>query len=188
MRSTACAPHVHRIHTARTPHAHRTYQVSLAQLDHAIGRAEARGRLACVKYYAPWCQSCFTIKPLYERTAGARLGSHPPGPSTSAKPEQDPMSLCTACPCALHVHVHCMCTACACMCMWHVHCMHVHVHEHCTTTLALSCTLTLDPNPEQVRRVLRPGGVLVFDTINRSYQSYLLTIVLAQELHLLWLY
>ena len=89
---------------------------------------------------------------------------------------------------AREAHVHCMCTACACMCMWHVHCMHVHVHEHCTTTLALSCTLTLDPNPEQVRRVLRPGGVLVFDTINRSYQSYLLTIVLAQELHLLWLY
>ena len=28
--------------------------------------------------------------------------------------------------------------------------------------------------------VLRPGGVLVFDTINRSYKSYLLTIVLAQ--------
>jgi len=47
---------------------------------------------------------------------------------------------------------------------------------------------TLDPDPEQVRRVLRPGGVLVFDTINRSYQSYLLTIVLAQELHLQWLY
>ena len=36
--------------------------------------------------------------------------------------------------------------------------------------------------------MLRPGGVLVFDTINRSYQSYLLTIVLAQELHLLWPY
>ena len=35
--------------------------------------------------------------------------------------------------------------------------------------------------PDQVRRVLRPGGVLVFDTINRTYQSYLLTIVLAQE-------
>mmetsp|Transcript_22089 Transcript_22089/g.56223 ORF Transcript_22089/g.56223 Transcript_22089/m.56223 type:complete len:171 (+) Transcript_22089:3-515(+) len=34
---------------------------------------------------------------------------------------------------------------------------------------------------QQVRRVLRPGGVLVFDTINRSYKSYLLTIVLAQE-------
>ena len=102
---TAYTPHVHRMHTARTPHAHGTYQVSLAQLDQAIGRAEERGRLACVKYYAPWCQSCFTIKPLYERTAGARLGSHPPGPSTSAKPEQDPMSLCTACACALHVHV-----------------------------------------------------------------------------------
>ena len=49
-------------------------------------------------------------------------------------------------------------------------------------------TPTLDPDPKQVRRVLRPGGVLVFDTINRSYQSYLLTIVLAQELHALWLY
>ena len=35
-------------------------------------------------------------------------------------------------------------------------------------------------DPGQVQRVLRPGGVLVFDTINRSYQSYLLTIVLAQ--------
>ena len=90
-------------------------------------------------------------------------------------------------------HVHYTCTAGAGgACAAHVHCMHVHVHVHvhvhCTTTLALSCTLTLDPNPEQVRRVLRPGGVLVFDTINRSYQSYLLTIVLAQELHALWLY
>ena len=91
---TACALHVHRMRTARTPHAlhaHRMYQVSLAQLDEAIGRAEARGRLACVKYYAPWCQSCFAIKPLYERTAGARLGSHR-------------MSQTRASP-----HVHCMC-------------------------------------------------------------------------------
>ena len=86
-------------------------------------------------------------------------------------------------------HVHYTCTAGAGgACALHVHCMHVHVHVHCTTTLTLPCTLTLDPNPEQVRRVLRPGGVLVFDTINRSYQSYLLTIVLAQELHALWLY
>ena len=91
---TACALHMHRMRTARTPHAlhaHRMYQVSLAQLDEAIGRAEARGRLACVKYYAPWCQSCFAIKPLYERTAGARLGSHR-------------MSQTRASP-----HVHCMC-------------------------------------------------------------------------------
>ena len=33
----------------------------------------------------------------------------------------------------------------------------------------------------QVRRVLRPGGVLVFDTINRTYTSYVLAIALAQE-------
>jgi 2-polyprenyl-6-hydroxyphenyl methylase/3-demethylubiquinone-9 3-methyltransferase len=33
----------------------------------------------------------------------------------------------------------------------------------------------------QVRRVLRPGGVLVFDTINRTYASYVLAIALAQE-------
>jgi hypothetical protein len=32
----------------------------------------------------------------------------------------------------------------------------------------------------EVRRVLRPGGVLVFDTINRTFKSYILTIVLAQ--------
>ena len=81
-------------------------------------------------------------------------------------------------------------------CALHVHCMRSALHVHCMcTTCALRnapdpgpWTLTLDPDPEQVRRVLRPGGVLVFDTINRSYQSYLLTIVLAQELHLLWLY
>ena len=35
---------------------------------------------------------------------------------------------------------------------------------------------------EQVWRVLRPGGVFVFDTINRTYASYLLAIVVAQEL------
>ena len=33
----------------------------------------------------------------------------------------------------------------------------------------------------QVARVLRPGGVLAFDTINRTYASYVLAIVLAQE-------
>jgi len=40
--------------------------------------------------------------------------------------------------------------------------------------------LDLPSAMRQVWRVLRPGGVLVFDTINRSYKSYLLTIVLAQ--------
>lgn len=34
----------------------------------------------------------------------------------------------------------------------------------------------------EVARVLRPGGVLAFDTINRTPLSYALTIVLAQEL------
>ena len=33
----------------------------------------------------------------------------------------------------------------------------------------------------QVWRVLKPGGVLVFDTINRTFASYVLTIALAQE-------
>lgn len=33
----------------------------------------------------------------------------------------------------------------------------------------------------EVRRVLKPGGVLVFDTINRTYKSYLAAIVLAEE-------
>ena len=33
----------------------------------------------------------------------------------------------------------------------------------------------------QVTRVLRPGGVLVFDTINRTYASYVLAIALAQD-------
>ena len=34
---------------------------------------------------------------------------------------------------------------------------------------------------EQVERCLKPGGVFVFDTINRTYASYVLAIVLAQE-------
>mmetsp|Transcript_14227 Transcript_14227/g.33151 ORF Transcript_14227/g.33151 Transcript_14227/m.33151 type:complete len:130 (+) Transcript_14227:1-390(+) len=34
----------------------------------------------------------------------------------------------------------------------------------------------------EVSRVLKPGGVFVFDTINRTVLSYVLTIVLAQEL------
>lgn len=34
---------------------------------------------------------------------------------------------------------------------------------------------------DQLWRVLRPGGVFVFDTINRTYASYLLAIVAAQE-------
>ena len=34
---------------------------------------------------------------------------------------------------------------------------------------------------EQVWRCLQPGGVLVFDTINRTYASYVLAIALAQE-------
>ena len=64
-------------------------------------------------------------------------------------------------------------------------------HAHCTTALDPApgpCpgTLPVEPVPAQVRRVLRPGGVLVFDTINRSYKSYLLTIVLAQEPHPPW--
>lgn len=33
----------------------------------------------------------------------------------------------------------------------------------------------------QAWRVLRPGGILAFDTINRTYASYVLTITLAQE-------
>ena len=33
----------------------------------------------------------------------------------------------------------------------------------------------------QAWRVLRPGGVLVFDTVNRTYASYVLTIAIAQE-------
>jgi ubiquinone biosynthesis O-methyltransferase len=41
--------------------------------------------------------------------------------------------------------------------------------------------LDLPSAVQQVWRVLKPGGILVFDTINRSYKSYLLTIVLAQE-------
>ena len=50
--------------------------VSLAQLDAALGRAEAQGRLACVKYYVPWCQSCFAIKPLYERAAEGKMADY----------------------------------------------------------------------------------------------------------------
>ena len=50
--------------------------VSLAQLDAALRRAEAQGRLACVKYYAPWCQSCFAIKPLYERAAEGKMAEY----------------------------------------------------------------------------------------------------------------
>jgi len=54
-------------------------------------------------------------------------------------------------------------------------------------------TASLDPKPKtnpgararrrgaQVTRVLRPGGVLAFDTINRTFKSYLGAIVLAEE-------
>ena len=44
------------------------------------------------------------------------------------------------------------------------------------------------PNPSRCGACCGPGGVLVFDTINRSYKSYLLTIVLAQERHPPWLH
>jgi len=35
---------------------------------------------------------------------------------------------------------------------------------------------------KSVSRVLKPGGIFVFDTINRTFESYLLSIFLAQEL------
>ena len=40
-----------------------------AELEAALGRAEASGRLMVVKYYAPWCKACLNIKPLYEKAA-----------------------------------------------------------------------------------------------------------------------
>ena len=56
--------------------------LALCPSQAAIARADARNRLVCVKYYAPWCQSCFAIKPFYERAAGAQRGTSigPAGP------------------------------------------------------------------------------------------------------------
>ena len=48
--------------------------MSLAQLDAALRRAEAQGRLACVKYYAPWCRACLNIKPYFEKLAKGAVG------------------------------------------------------------------------------------------------------------------
>ncbi|KAL6043204.1 Hexaprenyldihydroxybenzoate methyltransferase, mitochondrial [Balamuthia mandrillaris] len=39
----------------------------------------------------------------------------------------------------------------------------------------------LDKAMEEVARILKPGGVLVFDTINRTWKSYVLAILLAQS-------
>ena len=88
------------------------------------------------RYYAPWCQSCFTIKPLYERTAGARLASTwaiPLG-QTRARPH-------------VHVVVHCMCictcTACACAYASVARASWETTSTHPSPTLALALALAL---------------------------------------------
>ena len=50
--------------------------LALCPSQAAIARADARNRLVCVKYYAPWCQSCFAIKPLYERAAEGKMAEY----------------------------------------------------------------------------------------------------------------
>ena len=44
---------------------------TVAQLDVAVQRGRESGRLAVVKFYAPWCVSCKAIKPKFERAARA---------------------------------------------------------------------------------------------------------------------
>ena len=48
---------------------------SLDDLEAALARSQAAGRLLVLKYYTPICRSCAAIKPLYERAADLLVGA-----------------------------------------------------------------------------------------------------------------
>lgn len=45
---------------------------TLADLEVALGESAAHGRLAVLKFYAPWCPACRAASPKYERDARRR--------------------------------------------------------------------------------------------------------------------
>jgi len=53
-----------------------TSLLTLEELEAALARADARGRLLCVKYYVPWCTTCLKMQPLYEEVAEGPFGEH----------------------------------------------------------------------------------------------------------------
>ena len=42
---------------------------TIEQFEAALATAQATGRIAAVKWYAPWCRSCLAVKPLFESVA-----------------------------------------------------------------------------------------------------------------------
>jgi thiol-disulfide isomerase/thioredoxin len=47
---------------------------TIEQFESALDLAHSRGRIAVVKWYAPWCRSCLNLKPLYESIAEKTSG------------------------------------------------------------------------------------------------------------------
>jgi len=45
---------------------------TLSDLEVALGESAAHGRLAVLKFYAPWCPACRVVSPKYERDAKKR--------------------------------------------------------------------------------------------------------------------
>lgn len=42
---------------------------TIEEFEAALQYAQSRGKVAAVKWYAPWCRACFAMKPLYENVA-----------------------------------------------------------------------------------------------------------------------